>query len=222
MRRLCLLTTILACGLRPIAVGQVAAPAHQQAAPEDSRLATLPAALRAQGRAILSEPDEGKREDLVEALADADVIGALDFLLTLLEADPSADVREQIVDEFEGVVDPRVGPALERRVLHDSDPDIAMAALEILRARATIPLMTLLEQRIRDVRGAGDDAQLRRLVRDHERWATIVRGGLLPTFLQQPPPVFAAAASAARVRVLAFGDFGDGSESQRTVAAAMR
>ena len=64
-------------------------------------------------------------------------IGALDFLLALLDSDPSADVRENIVDELEEVDDPRVDPALERRVLLDSDLDIALAALELLRARST-------------------------------------------------------------------------------------
>ena len=222
-RRICLLLPFVALALGPTAAGQVATPPSQTVVTaDDSRLASLPATLREQGRAILAEPDEDKREDLVGALADADVVGALEFLLALLEVDPSADVREQIVDELETVADPRVGPALERRVLRDADPDIAIAALEILRARATAPLMTLLEQRIRDVRGAGDDAQVRRLGYEHERWATIVRGGLLPTFLQQPPPVFDAAPSDRSVRVLAFGDFGDGSEAQRRVAAAMR
>ena len=91
------------------------------AAADDARLMKLPASLRDQGRLILSEPDEDKRADLVELLAEKDAVGALDFLLALLESDPSADVRENIVDELEEVDDPRVDPALRRRVLVDAD-----------------------------------------------------------------------------------------------------
>jgi hypothetical protein len=50
---------------------------------DDPRLAKLPPALRDHGRAILEEPDEDKRADLAESLADTDVIGALDFLLAV-------------------------------------------------------------------------------------------------------------------------------------------
>ena len=65
---------------------------------DDPRLMKLPAALRADGRAILSEADEEKRAALAEALARKDAVGALDFLLALLETDTSADVREDIVE----------------------------------------------------------------------------------------------------------------------------
>ena len=76
-------------------------------------------------------------------------IGALDFLLALLDTDPSADVRENIVDELEEVEDPRVDPAL-RAAGAASIPtsDIALAALELLRAATTTPLMRLLERRL--------------------------------------------------------------------------
>ena len=39
--------------------------------------------------------------DFAEALADEHAIDALDFLLTLLDTDPSADVRESIAWGFE-------------------------------------------------------------------------------------------------------------------------
>ena len=39
--------------------------------------------------------------------------------------------------------------------------------------------------------------------------------------MQQPPPPFAAAPAGWPVRILAFGDFGDGSDSQKHVAASM-
>jgi tartrate-resistant acid phosphatase type 5 len=205
-----------------VLAGQVSTPAGQAAvARDDARLAKLPPALRDRGRLILAEPDEDKRADLVESLADTDAIGALDFLLALLDTDPSADVRENIVDELEEVGDPRVDPALERRVLVDPDLDIAIAALDLLRARATVPMMRLLERRLDAERKSGRADVVRRLAAEHERWATVVRGGLLPTFFQTPPPLFSVKAGGETVRVLAFGDFGDGNEPQKRVAAAM-
>ncbi len=190
---------------------------------DDVRLMKLPAQLRDQGRLVLIEPDEDKRADLVELLAEKDAVGALDFLLALLESDPSADVRENIVDELEEVDDPRVNPALERRVLLDPDLDIALAALELLRARSTTPLMRLLERRLDVERknGNGRTEAVGRLAAEHDRWTTIVRGGLLPTFFQTPPAPFSLKPAAMPIRVLAFGDFGDGGDAQKRVAAAM-
>lgn len=200
-----LVTSALALG----AIGQVVSPAGQlPVAPADDRLAKLPPALREQGRRILAEPDEDRRADLVEELAETDALGALDFLLALLDSDPSADVREDIVDELDGISDPRVDPALERRVLADPDLAIALASLELLRARAEAPLLRLLERRLEDERKTGNAETIGRLVREQERWTTVVRGGLLPTFLQTPPPVFAVAPPHQPVRVLAFGATG--------------
>ena len=202
------------------ATAQAPAPAKPATAAE--RIEQLPAALQPQARAALAERDDAERSDLVELLMEADPAATLDFVLALLEEDPSPVVRAEIIDELEDQPDARVVPVLEGRVLRDPDPNIAVAALEILRARATMPLLQLLERRIDAVRASDDPEQLRQLAGEHERWATVVRGGLLPTFLQQPPPVFAAAPAAIRLRVLAFGDFGDGSEAQHAVAAAMR
>ena len=195
------------------------APARSQSAAE--RAQKLPPPLREQARAILAERDEVKRGDLAEELIKANPAATLDFVLALLEEDVSPVVRAEILDELEKDTDPRIGPALERRLLNDPDPDIAVASLEVLRHRATSPLLDLLNRRIAAVRTAGDARQLRRLAEEQERWTSVVRGGLLPTFMQQPPPPFAAAPAGWPVRILAFGDFGDGSDSQKHVAASM-
>lgn len=188
---------------------------------DDPRLAKLPTALREHGRLILTESDDEKRGNLAEALAETDAIGALDFLLALLDADPSADVREEIVDALEDVSDARVDPALERRVLTDPDLDIALASLDLLRGRAMKPLLKLLDERLETERTGNRGDAFGRLVREQERWTSVVRGALLPTFFQVPPPVFSVTPAGRPVRVLAFGDFGDGSDAQRVVAAAM-
>ncbi len=195
------------------------APARRQSAAE--RMQKLPAPIREQARLALAEPDEARRGKLVEALIRTNHAATLDFALALLEEESSPVVRTEIFDELKKDMDPRVAPALERRLLRDPDPKIALASLEVLRRRATLPLLDLLERRIREVRAAGDDTQVRLLAPEQERWTSIVRGGLLPTFMQQPPPIFAAAPSGVPVRVLAFGDFGTGALPQRQVAAAM-
>jgi tartrate-resistant acid phosphatase type 5 len=188
---------------------------------DDPRLAKLPAPLREQGRLILAESDDAKRADLAEALAEREPIAALDFLLALLDSDTSADVREEIVDALEEVRDDRVNPALERRVLADPDVDIALLSLDLLRARAMVPLMELVERRLKSENETGTAESRELLVREQERWTSILRGALLPTFFQVPPPVFSVAPAGRPIRVLAFGDFGDGSDAQRLVAGAM-
>ena len=215
------LMTVLTLRIGP-ATGQASSSAGQApVAADDARLLKLPAQLRDQGRLVLIEPDEDTRADLAESLAEKDPIGALDFLLALLDTDPSADVRENIVDELEEVDDPRVEPALRRRVLVDADVDIALAALDLLRARASAPLMRLLEQRLEGERKGGSREAVSRFMAEQERWTTLVRGGLLPTFFQTPPALFSVKPAAQPIRVLAFGDFGDGSDPQKRVAAAI-
>jgi tartrate-resistant acid phosphatase type 5 len=211
-----------ALALSGASAAQQTAPAPAKQTPAADRVQKLAPDLRHRAIAALKEPDEARRGKLIERLIRANPVATLDLALALLEEDPSPDVRTEILDELKKDMDPRIGPALEGRVLRDPDPTIAISALEVLRARATKSLFALLEQRIRDVRAAGDTAQLRKLAGEHERWATVIRGGLLPTFMQQPPPVFAVSPAESAVRVLAFGDFGDGSEPQRLVAATMR
>jgi tartrate-resistant acid phosphatase type 5 len=220
-----LLLGALTLAIGPTLAGQTPVPSSATSTPtsiqDDARLAKLPPGLREKGRQILAAADEDMRADLAEALADQHAIDALDFLLTLLDTDPSADVRENIVDELESVDDPRVDPALERRVLVDPDLDLALASLELMRARAEAPLMRLLERRLTAERKSGSADAVTRLAAEQERWATIVRGGLLPTFFQKPPALFFLKPQGSPLRVLAFGDFGDGSDPQKRVAAAM-
>jgi tartrate-resistant acid phosphatase type 5 len=207
-----------------LAVDAVTAGPQTSPAPADSaarRAEGMPLPLRDRARAALREADETKRGNLVEDLIQEDPVATLDFVLALLEEDSSPVVRAEILDELKKDGDPRIRPALERRLLADPDTKNAVAALEVLRRRALSPLLTLLEQRIAQVRAAGDTAQLRTLAAEQERWTTMLRGGLLPTFMQQPPEPFVAAGPDRAVRVLAFGDFGDGSAAQRQVAAAM-
>jgi HEAT repeats len=117
------------------------APAPAKPQPAAGRIQKLPPALRDRAKAALAETDEAKRGEAVEELIKANPVATLDFALALLEEDESPVVREEILDELEKETDPRVVPALERRLLSDPDPKIAIAALEVLRQRATLPLL---------------------------------------------------------------------------------
>lgn len=55
----------------------------------------------------------------------------------------------------------------------------------------------------------------------HQKWLTLSRGAILPSFLQEPPPVFAAAPSNRSTRVVVVGDFGREGPSQSSVASAI-
>lgn len=80
----------------------------------------------------------------------------------------------------------------------------------------------MLDARLARARHAGDDAGLRALAREQERWISLARGTMLPGFLRIPPPPFSLKPPDKAVRLLAFGDFGDGGANQRRVAEAMR
>ncbi|MGI8782352.1 MAG: metallophosphoesterase [Acidobacteriota bacterium] len=187
----------------------------------DRLLNKLALELRALGASALGESDGKKRADLVESLIETDPSRTLEFALALLESDPSPDVREAIIDEMEGNFDPRVRQALERRVALDDDPEIALLALEELRAQQIQSLAHLLDRRIDLARNRNDEKQLARLIGERQRWVALAKGAMLPSFLQQAPPVFSLKPPDQSIRVLAFGDFGDGSVFQQQVAAAM-
>jgi len=187
----------------------------------DPRLAKLPAVLRDSGQAVLGETDEGKRAALVVQLIRKDTAGALQFVLGVLEEDPSARVRHLIVDRVGGFDHARVRRALERRVSGDPDIGVAILALEKLRSQRLQPVRQLLERRLQTARENGNTEDLRLLAVEHDRWISLSRGAALPAFLREPPPLFSVKPADQPVRVLAFGDYGQGTAAQRQVAAAM-
>jgi hypothetical protein len=90
-----------------------------------------------------------------------------------------------------------------------------------LRAQQIADLRRVLTKRLELARRNGDEAGLKLLAEEQERWISLVRGTMLPRFLRVPPPLFSLKAPEQPVRFLAFGDFGTGSEQQKQVAAAM-
>jgi hypothetical protein len=139
----------------------------------------------------------------------------------MLGADPSPRVRSEIVDRIGSYSDPQVRQALEHHATTDPDPELALLALDRLREQQVRSLARLLAQRIEKARESGNDRELRRLAQEQERYISLVRGTMLPAFLRTPPPIFTVKNADQSVRVLAFGDFGNGSLGQKETASAM-
>ena len=188
----------------------------------DARLSKLPPTLRDQGLALLTQSDNKLRARLADDLARKDPEAAMDFLLSVLEADPSPEVRAAVVDRLGRYPDPKIQLALRRCVLSDPATRVVLVAIERLRVQQNQELAQLLKRRIEQARSTGDEAALRQLAPEQERWISLVRGTMLPAFLRVPPPTFSLKAADKAVRVLAFGDYGNGSEEQKQVATAMQ
>jgi tartrate-resistant acid phosphatase type 5 len=216
------LSTLLAAGS---AMAQQTAPKPPAAKPAPASPVTLamrlPASVRAKASALLKSKDVTLRVRLATELA-RDEPAARAFLLAQLPIDRDVLVRRAIVDRLGRVDDPRVRTMLEQRVIAEPDVVVAMLALERLRQQRIGGVRALLTKRLELARRKGDAAALDRLADEDERWISLERGTMLPSFLREPPPLFALAPSDCPVRVLAFGDYGTGSDQQRTVAAAMR
>jgi predicted DNA-binding protein len=142
-------------------------------------------------------------------------------LIEQADKDPDPAVRRLILDRLGRTSHPGVREALERHAATDPDASVAMAALDRLRRQQAQDLQELFEKRLEQARAQKDQKSLDALAAAHQRWVTLGKGAVVPEFLQQAPPVFAAAPAKPSVRVFAFGDFGVDGPDQRAVAAAV-
>ena len=138
------------------------------------------------------------------------------FVRTQIAADPSPAVRTALVQAIAADARwsalPETALLIEGVVARDPDPAVSLTALEVLRRRRMRELNALLDARLSAaVRDGADTAAIARLTEAQERWFALERGTMLPAFLRTPPPVFSVKPADAPVRVLAFGDFGNGS-----------
>jgi len=191
------------------------------ASPSDARLSKLPPALRERGLALLNESGEKERARLADDLAKENADSVIDFLLSVLKLEPSATVRSAIIDRLGRHSHPQIRQALEQHAASDADAAVSILALEKLRLQQTQEMEQVLMRRLEMARRSGDQASLRQLAQEHERWISLIRGTMLPAFMRVVPPQFSLKAIDQPVRVLAFGDFGNGSNEQKQVAAAM-
>jgi len=211
--RLCLVTALLLAALEP---------AFSQVAPaSDPRLERLPARLREEGLRILNEKDETERARLASELGRTSPKDGMAFLLALLDGDLSSRVRAAIINRLGAYSDPQVRQSLASHAASDADAGVAILALERLRYQQARDQRELLLKRIEMARAGNDEAALEKLGQEQERWISIVRGTMLPAFLRVPPEKFSLKRADLPARVLAFGDFGNGTEHQKRAALAM-
>jgi tartrate-resistant acid phosphatase type 5 len=168
-------------------------------------------------------PEDVLRQNLARLLVRSP--GADAFLRQQVVKDPSSRVRTTIVQAIAAdarwIALPDTAVLIEHVVSSDADPVVSLAALETLRRSRMRTLNTLLNERIKAAKTTADGETLRRLAHEQERWINLERGSMLPAFLTSPPPVFRVKAEDARVRVLAFGDFGNGSAAQKSTASTI-
>ncbi len=178
----------------------------------------------AQQQRLLSSSDEDLRVTITASLSSSKPEAA-DFLITLLEKDPSAKVRSAIIRSWESRphwrANARIYPILAKLIASDPDTGVSLEAAEILRGIRTNEISRLLSTRLEAARRAGDQTALKRLAEEQERWISIENATMLPSFLRVSPPIFSLKAAEQSVRVVAFGDFGTGSEAQKQVASAV-
>lgn len=132
------------------------------------------------------------------------------------EGDPNRRLR--LVQQMAGL--PGATESLARVVRGDASDDVALAAAYILRRMAMANVIGLLDSRL--TTGKREPAARDRLLREIERHQVFGAGQSLPHFIREAPPPFTVKGADRRnVRVLAFGDWGDGSERQSRMAEAM-
>ena len=131
-------------------------------------------------------------------------------------------VRRAILDRLVRVPNPEVMQALARHAASDPDPEVAIFALDRYRYERMLEIRQILNQRLALSAKSDDEAGRAMLAKEDERWISLVRGTMLPSFLQDPRPMFSIKTKGDTIRVLAFGDYGNGSKNQRDVAVAMK
>jgi hypothetical protein len=180
---------------------------------------SLPSNLRPAGRGLLLATSDSERIRLIETLGDSSLEAVGDLFLRMLERKTSASVRLALLEYLIRYPRPGLAPMFERLARSDPNPQVAMMALEGLRAIRVQKLREqFLARRLRRSR-TGSDAW-KAFAEADQRWISLVRGAMLPAFMQVPPPVFSAKEQD-RIKVVAFGDFGTGTSEQQQVASAI-
>jgi tartrate-resistant acid phosphatase type 5 len=110
---------------------------------------------------------------------------------------------------------------LEDVAKSDPDVNVSLLALDNLRKWRLRGLTDVLNERLALAKASGDTKTADLLVDEQERWISLERGTMLPSFLRVAPPVFTVKPPDQPIRVLAFGDFGNGSPEQKALAQTM-
>lgn len=224
----------IAISLPISSLGREQAPAAITLPLFDAVLAKLPAAWREPAAAhikaseseqqrFLRQSDTALRQTMARLLVRVPALDA--FIRQQVIDDTSPAVRMTIVQliaaDARWSAMPDTAPLIERIVSSDPDHTVSIAALETLRRSRMRTLNALLNQRVERAKTAGPGTALEALASEQQRWTNLERGVMLPAFMQDPPPVFAVTPGDRPIRVLAFGDFGTGQESQKALAATL-
>jgi hypothetical protein len=198
-------------------------------------LEKIPADLREPARRYitLTENDQRRWLNISESLlresvwlAFASNPEAADFVLRQIGREPSAASRARVVRNLHTFAhwrnNPGVKPLLQQLVAMDADAGVVKEAMETMRVFEMRALREQLERRIEAEKRSGRTALLSSLGQEQERWISLERGVMLPSFLRVAPPEFSLKTAGSRIRVLAFGDFGTGSDEQKSLAAVMQ
>jgi tartrate-resistant acid phosphatase type 5 len=212
-------------------------PAKQQAqaapvALSPAVLNRLPSAYRDQAKSLVAATEENQQRWL--KLSDEDLTAAIigqlgrkpeaaEFLIAQLEKEPSAKLRKQIISSLDGYwgSHPASQAILGHHASADPDADVSIQALETLRDIRMGDLSKLLRTRLDEAKRSGDSAGALKLAEEEEKHFNWTSNIQLPFFLRVPPPLFSVKPKAQSIRVLAFGDFGSGSDAQKQLASAM-
>jgi tartrate-resistant acid phosphatase type 5 len=145
------------------------------------------------------------------------------FLAGWLEKEPSAKVRTRIVTSMRSywASNPATHEMLRRLGMSDRDPRVSMECIEMLRRIQADDLARLVRQRLDLARRGAPAADVHYLAEQQERWISLRNGVMLPDFLRKSPPVFTVKPADQNIRVLAFGDYGNGSVAQRQLSEVM-
>lgn len=225
-----LVTLLAALATCSVATGQVAKP--QPVALSEAILARLPADYRAEAKELIrkSEDDQQQLTKMTDEQLSAAIIQSLahnpaatGFLLVQLETELSPNLRLLIIDSLWGYWQshPEEQQILERHLVSDPDADVSLEALTVLRAVRVDALDKMLETRLEKAEASKDVAGLPTLYDEDKQRIRRHYKTMLPTFLEIAAPLFSVVPLGKPIRVLAFGDFGTGSEAQKQTAAAM-
>jgi predicted MPP superfamily phosphohydrolase len=111
---------------------------------------------------------------------------------------------------------------LSKHASSDSDAAAALAALNAIRRIRNDQLAKLIRQRMELARANGAQPDLELLSEEESRHYKWFGEIAMPEAYRDAPPLFSAVSEEKPIRVLAFGDFGSGQESQVKTAAAIR
>ncbi len=192
-----------------------------------SHLAGMRPDARADAEAYLAAPagDTAARTHALGGLHLQDDTAAAAFILAATSAEPNAGIRQMAIAYSSYVPAFRSRPGYEALLLHlaTDDPDSGVArtaAAELRMAEARTQLDTL-ERRVAAAKRQG--AVPPWLAREEQLAIDRANGVVIPGFVHDPPPVFAAAPADRPIRVVAFGDWGtSGDAAQQHVAAQVR